>query len=174
MFAFFSGSPFVYIEVYGVPAEHYGLLFALNVVGLIACATANSRLVTRVGSRRMLSIGTAIVFVAGLALLATGLTGFGGLVGIVVPLFFFIGSLNLIGANAVALTLSHFPHVAGTAAASFGITQFTMGAVVGAIVGQLHDGTALPMCATIAGCGIVSFTARHLIAARAPDGPVVD
>lgn len=30
LFAFISGSPFVYMEIYGVSAEHYGWLFGLN------------------------------------------------------------------------------------------------------------------------------------------------
>jgi DHA1 family bicyclomycin/chloramphenicol resistance-like MFS transporter len=30
MFAFISGSPYVYIDYFGVPAQHYGWLFGLN------------------------------------------------------------------------------------------------------------------------------------------------
>jgi len=35
MFAYIAGSPFVFIKLYGVPAEHYGWLFGTNAAGFI-------------------------------------------------------------------------------------------------------------------------------------------
>jgi DHA1 family bicyclomycin/chloramphenicol resistance-like MFS transporter len=164
MFAYISGTPFVYIEVFGVPAQLYGFLFGINIVAIMSGAFVNSRVVMRVGRGRMMSFGTAMAALAGLSLLAVALTGLGGLVGIVVPLFFYMGSLNLIAANAMASALDEFPQSAGTAAALFGFCQFGFGAVAGALVGQLHDGTAVPMAAVIATTGVSSLLARHLIA----------
>lgn len=46
MFAFFAGSPFVYIELYHVAPEHYGYLFSCNVVALMAVSILNARYVT--------------------------------------------------------------------------------------------------------------------------------
>ena len=164
MFAYISGTPFVYIEVFGVPAQLYGFLFGLNIVAIMSGAFVNSRVVMKVGRGRMMSVGVAMAAGAGLALLATGASGFGGLVGIVVPLFFYMGSLNLTGANAIATVLDEFGHLAGTAAALFGLFQFGLGALAGALVGQLHDGTALPMAAVIATTGVSAFVFRHLLA----------
>ena len=65
MFAYFAGSPFVFIRLYRVPAERYGFLFALNVVGLMVCAAINSRLVLRVGADRLLRGGVVAVAAAG-------------------------------------------------------------------------------------------------------------
>jgi DHA1 family bicyclomycin/chloramphenicol resistance-like MFS transporter len=45
MFIFFAASPFVYIEIYGVPNQYYGLLFGLNVLGVMAANYVNTRLV---------------------------------------------------------------------------------------------------------------------------------
>jgi MFS transporter, DHA1 family, multidrug resistance protein len=168
MFAYITGTPFVYIELFGVSPQRYGLLFGLNVLGIMLGAYVNSRLVLRVGSGTMLSIGTGLVSVAGLALLATAWSGAGGLLGIVVPLFFYVGSINLISANAIARTLHHFPQIAGTAAAVFGMTQFSMGALAGLLVSQLHDGTALPMAGIIAAAGVLSKSAERLLARDRP------
>ncbi len=163
MFAYISGTPFIYIEIFHVPPQLYGLLFGLNIVGMMGGAYLNSRLVTRLGSAFLLSLGTGIVCGAGLLLLALAWTGTGGLLGIVVPLFFYVGALNLISANAIARTLQHFPHTAGTAAALFGAAQFTLGAVAGTLVGQLHNGTAVPMAAVIAACGVLSLAVERLL-----------
>ena len=38
MFAYIAGSPFVFIKLYGVPAEHYGWLFGTNAAGFILMA----------------------------------------------------------------------------------------------------------------------------------------
>ena len=107
----------------------------------------------------MMTIGTSIVAAAGLVLLCTAMSGLGGLIGLVVPLFFFIGSLNLIAANAISQASEGFPQSAGAVAALFGAVQFGLGAVAGAAVGQLHDQTAVPMAATIAICGVAAFLA---------------
>jgi DHA1 family bicyclomycin/chloramphenicol resistance-like MFS transporter len=163
MFAYISGTPFVYIEYFGVPPQYYSFLFGLNIAAIMAGAFANSRLVSRVGRLRMLGLGTSMVAAAGLALLAAALTGVAGLTGIVLPLFFYLGALNLIAANAMARVLDFFPSTAGTVAALFGMAHFGLGAVTGALVGQLHDGTPVPMAAVIAACGAVAFLARCLL-----------
>jgi DHA1 family bicyclomycin/chloramphenicol resistance-like MFS transporter len=163
MFAYFAGSPFVFIRLHHVPAERYGLLFALNVLGLMACAAVNSRLVLVQGADRMLRQGVLAVAVAGLALFVTARTGWGGLPGLVVPIFVFMASLSFIGANATAGALAAFPHRAGTAAALAGTIQFGLGAGSAALVGTLHDGTATPMAVVIAVAGVTSLLVHRLV-----------
>jgi len=46
-FAIITGSPFVYITYFGVDPQHYGWLFAINIVGLMAVSMVNRRLVHR-------------------------------------------------------------------------------------------------------------------------------
>ncbi len=49
MFAYIAGSPFVFIKLYGVPAEHYGWLFGINAAGFILVAQVNARLLSKRG-----------------------------------------------------------------------------------------------------------------------------
>lgn len=49
MFAFISGSPYVYIDYFGVAPQHYGLLFGLNVLLMMSMTWLNGRLVKRIG-----------------------------------------------------------------------------------------------------------------------------
>ena len=66
---------------------------------------------------------------------------------------------NMVNANATAGAMEYFPHLAGTASAMLGFVRFGTGAVVGALVGYFHDGTALPMACIIASCVIGSALA---------------
>ena len=166
MFAYFAGSPFVFIELYRVPAQDYGFLFAVNVIGLMAGAAANSRLVLRYGADRLLRYGVRAIALAGGALLIAAVTGAGGLVGLVIPLAVYISSLSFVGANAMAGALSRFRHVAGTASALAGTIGFALAALAGLAVGAVNTGSAVPMAAVIAGTGVISL-ATHRALVRA-------
>ena len=163
MFAYISGTPFVYIEIFGVAPEAYGYLFDLNIVSLMISAYINGKVVTRFGAKRHVVFGTAIAACSGLALLYAAWTGTGGLVGIVIPLFFYLGAISFITANAIALAVEGYPLKAGTVAAVFGASQFGFGAVAGTAVGQLYDGTPIPMSAIIAAYGVISLISSQLL-----------
>ena len=164
MFAYISGTPFVYIELFGVPAEAYGYLFGLNIISLMTSSYINGKLVVRFGSMRLVTFGACLAACSGGALLYTAWSGTGGLVGIVIPLFFYLGSLSFITANAIALAVEGFPFSAGTVAAVFGASQFGFGAIAGAAVGLLYNNTPVPMAAVIAGCGLISLLSARLLA----------
>ena len=69
-------------------------------------------------------------------------------------LFGCMTTLGLILPNATAAALVPFARQAGTASALLGMLQYALGAAAGAVVGLLHNGTALPMAGTVAGCGV--------------------
>jgi DHA1 family bicyclomycin/chloramphenicol resistance-like MFS transporter len=156
MFAQLSGTPFVYIQIFGVAPEYFGFLFALNIIGLMAGSYVNSRLVTRLGIRRMLIFGTTMALSGGILVASLATVEYGGLAGIVTGIVIYMFPHNITNANATAGALEKFPHIAGTASALIGAIRFGTGATVGALVGILHDGTAIPMAYVIAGCGLAS------------------
>jgi DHA1 family bicyclomycin/chloramphenicol resistance-like MFS transporter len=161
MFAFFAGSPFVYIRLFEVAPEHYGFLFGSNIIGMMALSLWNSRVVLRFGAHRLFAVGTVIVAVSGLVLLLNVVAGFGGLPGIVVPLFCYIASLGLIGANGLARALDYFPLTAGTVSALSGGSSFGVGALAAMAVGAFRQTDALPMAAIIAAAGISTLAVQY-------------
>lgn len=66
---------------------------------------------------------------------------------------------GLLYPNLTALALAPFDRTAGSASALLGTIQYTLGASAGALVGMLHNGTAVPMTATMAACGVVGWCA---------------
>jgi len=161
MFAYIAGSPFVFIELHGVPAEHYGFIFGLNAIGLVAASQINHRLLARYSGRVILRGATIGYAGATLFVGLNALTGIGGFIGLLVPLFFSVASLGFIAPNTAAAAMSLHGRIAGAASAFLGILQFGIGAVVAALVGVMADGSARPMGLTIAACGVMAFALRH-------------
>ncbi len=164
MFAYIAGSPFVFIELYGVPAQQYGWLFGLNAAGLIAASQINGRLLhRRFGSHAILRVTNIAQSICGLVLLLTAATGFGGLAGILLPLFGFISCNGLKMPNATALAMAPHGRNAGTASALMGTMQFTLGAISALIIGALHFRSAVPMAGVIALCGVLGFAVYAIL-----------
>lgn len=159
MFAYITGSPFVYIGLFDVSPKHFGFFFGLNVVGLMLGNWLNSRYVTRFGLLRLLGVGVAVSVAATLALLVAAVTQTGGLVALVLGLFVAVGPISMAGANAIAGLLDDYPRHAGAASALFGVAQFGFGALAGALVGVFHSRTATAMALAMALMAVGSFLA---------------
>jgi len=175
MFTYVAGAPFLFINLYGVAPEHFGLIFAINVTGMMIGATLNSRLVRHVGSERMLGFGTSLAAAAGIALLAAvGLADW-GIAAVIAPVALMTCGLGMIAPNATALSLQNWPHMAGTASAVSSFTQSAFGALAGGVVGLFHNGTALPMAAIMATCAVLCLLVYRLgprADAAIPPGPL--
>ncbi|HWA12248.1 MAG TPA: Bcr/CflA family multidrug efflux MFS transporter [Burkholderiales bacterium] len=168
MFAYISGSPFVFIDLYGVPAEHYGWLFGLNAVGIIGGAQVNRHLLGRFEPDRLLARANVVNVTCGALLLLMAWTNVLGLPGILVPLFLYIAALGFTFPNASAGAMAPFPEKAGSASALLGGLQFGVAALASLAVSALHDGTAMPMAGVIAACGLLAFaTHRGLVSRQA-------
>lgn len=163
MFAYIAGSPFVFIDLFGVPAEAYGWIFGINAVGIIGMSQVNRALLRRFTLDEVLIAGVCAMAMAGLALLVAALLSLGGLFGLWLPLFIYIASLGTVLPNAAASAMAGEAHRAGTAAALMGTLQFVTGAVTSGLVGALHDGTALPMAVIVALSGLGGLAARLVL-----------
>ncbi|PZW73865.1 DHA1 family bicyclomycin/chloramphenicol resistance-like MFS transporter [Pseudomonas sp. 2848] len=170
MFAYIAGSPFVFIKLYGVPAEHYGWLFGTNAAGFILMAQVNARLLAKRGPAFLLARAVWLYLVAALALLLVAALRPAQLWPLLVPLFICIASLGCIIPNASACAMSGQGTRAGSASALMGCLQFSVAAGAAALVGVLHDGSAVPMALVISLCGAlvvsVAMLTRRLQASR--------
>jgi DHA1 family bicyclomycin/chloramphenicol resistance-like MFS transporter len=164
MFAYIFGSPFVFMQIHGVRPDRYGWLFGLNALGLIGASQLNRMALGRVAGASILSRALYVTAAAGLALLIEAWTGAGGLPALLLPLFVYIASLGFVLPNVTAAALAPQGRNAGSASAMLGTVQFGAGAVVGMLLGALGDGTAVPMAALVAACGLSSLAVYRLAA----------
>ena len=156
MFAYIAGSPFVFIELYGVPAEHYGWLFGCNAAGFILVSQINARLLRLRGPGAWLRRFVWLYALCGAVLLVLALSRPAALWPLLIPLFLGIASLGSILPNATACAMARQGHQAGLASALMGSLQFCIAAGASALVAALHNGTAVPMALVITGCALLS------------------
>ncbi|WP_287877710.1 hypothetical protein [Aquitalea sp.] len=137
--ACFYGCIFAYITGYGISPPLYGLLFGIAMIDIMLTNQINARLLSRIGSDRLMLQGAMVAAVAVLAIDAK--TGRGALPGLVIPLFLIISSTGFIVANAIAGALGIYPEQAGTVSVLTGSIQYGAGTIGSALVGICADQT---------------------------------
>lgn len=164
MYAYIAGTPFAYITYHHASAQQYGVLFAVGIVGIMLTNQLNSRWVARMGSDRLMRLGTLGATLAALLLAVDAWTDWGGLAGLVVPLFLFVAATGFIVANSIVGAMSAFPQIAGATSALVGSLQYGTGILGSGLVGVFADGTPRPMAAVILLFGMASlFCARWVV-----------
>lgn len=156
MFAYITGSAFVFIQHYGLTPSNYSIVFGVNALGLITLSQVNGRLLRKFTPAYLIRLALPCVTVAGAMLLVVGLTN-GPLWSMCLSLFLFILMLGMIAPNASACALANQKELSGSASAMMGTIQFTVSAIVSSLVSRMHDGTILPMTVIMFSCGIVSI-----------------
>ncbi|NXZ86894.1 Bcr/CflA family multidrug efflux MFS transporter [Serratia fonticola] len=163
MFAFISGSPFVYISYFQVPAQYYGLLFGCNVIGMIAVLLLNVRMLKVYSLPRLLMIQSSAQVVFGLLLLMFHQQSLSILVILVV---LFMSLVNAIGTNSLSLLLQQRGQQAGSASALAISLQFGMGALASLAVSWLQDDTPFAMTLVMAVCAALGWVGQRVSVAR--------
>jgi DHA1 family bicyclomycin/chloramphenicol resistance-like MFS transporter len=156
LFAFIGSIQQIVFDVFGRP-ELIGLVFACIAGPMAASSYLNSRLVMRLGSRRLL-LGALGAFTAvSLVHLAVALTAGETIWSFIVLQAATMACFGLIGANAGALAMVPLGHIAGTASALQGLITTVGGALIGFGIGQMFNGTTVPMIAGFALCGALAL-----------------
>ncbi|TMP48058.1 MULTISPECIES: Bcr/CflA family efflux MFS transporter [unclassified Pseudoalteromonas] len=145
-FCFLTSVPYVYLDFFKVDEQLFGVLFAFNVLALMFGNFMNTRLVPRLGSRKLLFIGLGIGFVSGGALLLFSVMHL-SLYFIVASIAPLMMSLGIVASNADSLILMQFEEKSGTATAVIGTLRFGSGALVGPILAFVHPQSAIPFSA---------------------------
>ncbi len=144
-YAFIAGSPFVYISYFGVDPQHYGWLFALNVVGVMLMSVVNRRIVHRYPLETLLKISLLVAGAAAIVLAIAARWQMGGLLLIVVAVFILFSMNGIIAATSTAAALDAAPNVAGSASALIGALQYGSGIISSLLLATLSDGTPWTM-----------------------------
>ena len=158
LFAFIGSIQQIVFDVFGRP-ELIGLVFACIAGPMAASSYANSRLVMRLGSRRLLLSALAAFTLAALVHLLVALTSGETIWSFVILQALTMVCFGLIGANAGALAMAPLGHIAGTASSLQGMITTIGGALIGFLIGQQFDGTTVPMVAGFTLCGALALLA---------------
>jgi len=153
-FAFISGSPHVFMNIYKVNEQQYGWIFAFLAFAMIGSSQLNHILLKRYTSEQL--IYTTLIYqnVIGGILVAGTYFGWFGQYSLILLMFIFLTGQGLASPNASALALAPFTKHAGSASALMGSFRMSIGAMVSAAVSIWHDNSALPMVGVMAICAV--------------------
>lgn len=165
LFSYLSASPFLFQVTHGLDAQQYGLVFAVNSLGVVVGVQTASRLAARFGPQWVMAYSTAVLLLAGSAIVVTDQLGL-GLWGTLIPLFVFMTACGFTMPNVQVLALDRHGKAAGTAASIIGATNFGVAGLVSPVVGWIsHDAgiTATSMASVMVGCSAVGILALWLV-----------
>ena len=165
MFAYVTGSSFVFIDLFGVPAEKFGWIFGANALGLIFFSQVNGRLLLRFGYEQILRKSLLAVAFFSLVLGVAGVFNAGFWV-VSIPLFLLLSTMGMVSPNSTAGAMATQKQSAGSGSALLGTLQFSAAATASAVVSKFDNGTLMPMVGTIAFCGILSLLIHRLMIVR--------
>lgn len=164
LFTYVGGSSFVLNEVYGVNAQLFTVIFAVNSCGIVLSSLIFRRLIGRVVVRKLLAVGLTISTTAALTLAIRCLVSQPPLWQVWALLFLMVCGVGLINPGFVTLAQRAGVRTPGTASALQGGFQFFFGALVTPLTGILGYGSLVPMTATMAVLMLAAFTLNRVLA----------
>lgn len=148
----FTGALFTYVittaQVFG---ELYGLgdkfiyAFIAAAGGLTASSVINGKLVKKIALRKIVHRALiAFLFLTScfFVLAYLDLVPFAVMLGVTISTMFLFG---FVATNTAAIALEPMGHIAGTASSVINTISVSGGAFIGGVIGQLYDGTIIPM-----------------------------
>ncbi|MFC1665730.1 multidrug effflux MFS transporter [Pseudomonadota bacterium] len=161
-FTFIAGAPFVMIEIMGRTPADYGVYFIMVPCMYISGNFLTGRYSQRIGTDRMITIGTMFSFLVMVVLLAIYFLGF------LSPFYLFAGMAliafghGLSVANGIMGALSVDSKLIGSASGISGFLQMGIGAAAASLVGSLLQTTAMPLLLIMFGGAFLAFTSHWL------------
>ena len=173
MFAYIAGSPYVFMELFQVPADSFAWLFGSVATCFILSAQLNSRMLRRWTQLQLIRRIAAVYMLATWTLLLVAWLDVDSLWLFMPPLYASVGVIALLLPNASACALAGHGHQAGVASALMGTMQFIIAGITSALVGVLHDDSAMPMAGVMAVCGgltvLMALMARRVSARQSTE-----
>ncbi|MBO7742753.1 multidrug effflux MFS transporter [Paenibacillus sp. MWE-103] len=165
VFAYVSGTPFIYQKIYGASPQLFAVLFGSNGISLIIGSQLVGRLNGKFSERQFLVFGLLLSAAASLTALAVILLH-GPLFALVAPLFCFVASIGITSTASFSLAMESQSHMAGSASALLGLLPFVLGAVTSPLVGVAGEYSAVPMGVIILSTSMLALLAYYGLAQK--------
>ncbi len=148
LFAYVSGSAFVFIDIFKLNQRTFGGLFALNALGLALGGVMASRL-SAIPAKRIISTGLAIGMIASGILVLLTVTRTITPLSAMPFLMLYTFSVGMTTPNIVHAIMEPVPHIAGVASSLFGSARMIAGAISAEVVAFWYNGTPMAMVSSM-------------------------
>lgn len=151
MFAYITGSSFVFTKFFALSEQKFALLFGLNALGFIFCANINAKVAQKIQSEKILACALVIMLFSILILLINALF-YPNFWLFELSLFTSIAMLGFIAPNTTSLAMARFKEHSGTASAVLGTAQFGLGGIIAFVVGIMNANTPVVLALVMSFC----------------------
>lgn len=177
LFAYVSGSPYIFMDLFHVDKRTYGWIFAGLSVGFIGISQFNTLLLRQFSSKQIVWVSLSGQVLISLLFLGGNMAGWYGLPSTLVFIFLFLVCVGFTYPNAAALCLAPFSKNVGSASALMGALQMGVGALASVGISLFSNGTSNPMIAVMAVTSILAlgiiFAGKSLVLATGDSQPVL-
>ncbi|QFY87498.1 Bcr/CflA family efflux MFS transporter [Bacillus subtilis] len=142
-FAYVSGTPFVYQDIYGVSPQVFSILFGINGLAIISGSFIIGRFGGIIHEKSLLRIAVITAMIA-TAVLLTMTMIHGPLATLVIAIFIYMITIGMVLTSTFTLAMEKQGHRAGSASALLGMLPLLLGSIVSPLVG-INETTAVPM-----------------------------
>ncbi|MBU8710047.1 Bcr/CflA family efflux MFS transporter [Bacillus subtilis] len=142
-FAYVSGTPFVYQDIYGVSPQVFSILFGINGLAIISGSFIIGRFGGIIHEKSLLRIAVITAVIA-TAVLLTMTMIHGPLATLVISIFIYMITIGMVLTSTFTLAMEKQGHRAGSASALLGMLPLLLGSIVSPLVG-INETTAVPM-----------------------------
>ena len=165
LFSYVTSAPRMVIGELHIPPAHFGWVFGVNAVGLIGASQVNARLARRIPGDTLVQAALLTALAAALLLAACAWMGWGGLWGILAPLFVVISGLGFSQPNTSAAAMSVDRHRAGATAALLGTAFFGVGSLSGVATSLVPGRASEAMAAVIVATLVLALASYYALVA---------
>lgn len=145
LLVYLSSSSFVFITMFGLPAEYFGLVFISSVIGYMLGSALSARLSRQLSSERVLLTGVTLATASCAAMWLAHVIWQDSMLALILPMVAYSAALGLVLPHAMAIALRPFAHMAGTASSLFGFVQMALSATATAVMGYFLVNSPMPM-----------------------------
>ncbi len=174
MFAYITGSPFLFIRGFHLSPEQFGLLTIFNAVGFMTGSLIARRKADAWGNIRLSQLGTLTSVLGGGWLLAQAVADLLTVPGVISGIFIFLLGLGLLIPAAFAGSIAAAPHLAGAGSGLVGFTQMALSAALSYLVAHINRDDQIPLMTIIAVAALTSLFATLALGREDAALPVSD
>lgn len=156
-FAYVSGTPFIYQNIYDVSPQVFSVLFGINGLAIIIGSFIIGRLGGIIPEKSLLQIAVIINLSTTFLLFIMTIIQ-GPLASLVVLIFIYMITIGMTVTSTITLGMAKQGHRAGSASAVLGMLPLLMGSFFSPLAG-INEASAVPMGAILFTTSLIGFTA---------------
>lgn len=135
--AYFQVSPMIFIKVYGLTPTQFGWCSLVIAANYLLGGYVVNRTVKRVGTQKLLTIGTVLLLLGGLTMLLAYAFHFTNIFAILLTSSIYILGARIVIPNAIADSMKELRHLGGSSSALIGCMQMLGSSLVSLIIASL-------------------------------------